>query len=109
MLLCRAPLRREKLAPTAKLTKILIPLRPSHSIIAPLVSGRDSLPENKTVHKLELTYQLKVEESGSFKPTLPTLNKWGPLPDTRFGTYNLTFQLLTSWSLVGMLKIASLF
>lgn len=73
--LCRAPLRREKVAPTAKLTTLLIPLRPTNSAISPLTPDRDGLPNNRTIHKQELTYELKAEEAGSYKPTLPMLNK----------------------------------
>ncbi len=72
---CRAPLRREKLAPTAKLNTIQIPIRPSSSVVSPLSKERDALPDNRVIHKVEITYKLKAEEAGSYKPTLPMLNQ----------------------------------
>lgn len=50
-------------------------LRPSDSTISPLAKGRDGLPNEKIIHKLELNYKLKVEETGSYKPSIPMLNK----------------------------------
>ena len=58
----------------AKLDVVQIPLRPTESTLTPLHPDRDLLPEQKTIHKLDLTYALKVEESGPHKPTLPSLN-----------------------------------
>jgi hypothetical protein len=76
--ICRAAIRREKVAPTAKLSTVQIPLRPVDAILAPLSPERDMFPGNKAIHKLELTYKLRVEEPGGHKPTLPMLNKSFP-------------------------------
>lgn len=59
----------------AKLQGVQMALRPSDSTISPLAKGRDGLPNEKIIHKLELNYKLKVEETGSYKPSIPMLNK----------------------------------
>lgn len=66
------------MAPTAKITTVQIPLRPVDDVLAPLGPERDVFPGNRDVHRLELTYKLKVEEPGAHKPTLPMLNKSCP-------------------------------
>ena len=73
LFLCRAPLCREKIDAKAKLDVVQTPLRPIKAIISPLHPDRDLLPENRTIHKLDLTYKVKIEEKGPHKPTLPSL------------------------------------
>ena len=63
------------MAPAAKLSSVCLPLRPIDAVLAPTAGARDALPENRTIHRLELTYKLKVEEAGGHKPTLPLLNR----------------------------------
>ena len=76
---CRAPFRPEKLAPSAKLTKVRIPLRPAEAALAPLGAERDTLPSGRVIHALTLTYKLAVAEAGKHTVTLPLLNRCGPL------------------------------
>ena len=71
---CRAPIESEKIDLKATLDVIQIPLRPVSSALSPLKPDRDLLPEEKTIHKLELNYKLKIEEAGGHTPTLPALN-----------------------------------
>ena len=63
------------MGPSAKLTAVRIPLRPTDAVLAPLGPERDVFPLNRAVHRLELTYKLKVEEPGGHRPTLTMLNK----------------------------------
>ena len=72
---CRAPFRRERLAPAAKLEKVCIPLRPTEAVLAPLPGARDVLPNGRTIHTLTLTYKLNVAEAGKHAVTLPLLNR----------------------------------
>ena len=71
----RAPIQSEKLALSAKLTTVHIPLRPSEAVLAPLPGKRDTLPNNRTIHSLLLTYKLSVAEAGKHTVTLPPLNR----------------------------------
>ena len=77
---CRAPFQTEKLVPSAKLTTVHIPLRPSESILAPLLGKRDALPNQRTIHSLLLTYKLTVVEAGKHTIRLPLLNKYACMP-----------------------------
>lgn len=70
----QAPLRAERLQPTAKLEALLIPLRPVSATVAPLQGARDAMPRGRTPHGLVLTYKLKLEEHGKITPRLPMLN-----------------------------------
>ena len=79
-LACRAPFQAEKLAPSAKLTTVHIPLRPSESVMAPLLGKRDALPNQRTIHSLLLTYKLTVVEAGKHTIRLPLLNKYVRMP-----------------------------
>lgn len=72
---CRAPFRRERLAPAAKLEKVRIPLRPTEAVLAPLPGARDVLPNGRTIQTLTLTYKLNVAEAGKHAVTLPLLNR----------------------------------
>lgn len=74
----RASLRAEKLQPSAKLRSVRIPLRPSESLLVPLRSPRDTLPEGRTIHSLTLTYKLNVAEAGKHTPSIPLLNRHAP-------------------------------
>lgn len=75
-LLVRAPLRREKVKPSAKLDVLRIPLRPTEAELAPLSAPRDALPGGRTIHRLVLTYKLSLAEDGKVRPTLPMLNRY---------------------------------
>ena len=77
---CRAPFQAEKLAPSAKLRTMHIPLRPSESLMAPLAGRRDALPNQRTIHSLLLTYKLTVVEAGKHTVRLPLLNKYARVP-----------------------------
>lgn len=66
--------------PSAKLTTVHIPLRPSEAVLAPLPGKRDTLPNNRTIHSLLLTYKLSVAEAGKHTVTLPPLNRSALLP-----------------------------
>ena len=74
-LLARAPLRREKVKPSAKLEFVRIPLRPTEAELAPLGGPRDELPGGRAIHRLILTYKLSLAEGGKVRPTLPSLNR----------------------------------
>eukprot|EP00887_Chlorella_sp_A99_P002396 scaffold10.g2396.t1 len=74
-LVARAPLRRERVKPSAKLDVLCIPLRPTASELAPLPGPRDALPGGRTPHRLVLTYSLKLEEAGKVTPRLQQLNR----------------------------------
>lgn len=79
-LACRAPFQAEKLSPSAKLTTVHIPLRPSEALLAPLLGKRDALPNQRTIHSLLLTYKLTVVEAGKHTVRLPLLNKYARVP-----------------------------
>lgn len=83
LLLRRAPFRSEKLAPSAKLSTVRMPLRPSEAVLAPLGS-RDVLPNGRTIHSLTLTYKFKAEEAGKHTVTLPLLNRYSASPASFF-------------------------
>lgn len=72
---CRAPFRAENIGPSAKLTALQIPLRPTDSSLFPLASSRDRLPGHRTAHALLLTYKFSVSEAGKYKPILHMLNR----------------------------------
>lgn len=73
----RAPLRRERMKPTAKLDVVRLPLRPAADAeLAPLSGPRDVLPGGRTIHKLVLTYKLILAEGGKVTPRLPALNRF---------------------------------
>ncbi|CAK0779170.1 hypothetical protein CVIRNUC_004710 [Coccomyxa viridis] len=72
----RAPFQAEKLSPSAKLTTVHIPLRPSEALLAPLLGKRDALPNQRTIHSLLLTYKLTVVEAGKHTVRLPLLNNF---------------------------------
>jgi len=69
----RAPLRREKLSPKGSLTAIESTLRPSEATLDALSSPRDTLPDNRIIHQLVLTYHLSGPEPGKYTPALPGL------------------------------------
>jgi tripeptidyl-peptidase-2 len=78
-LMVRALFSREKVKPTAKLTKVRLSLRPNGNTaeLSPLNTPRDQLPRNQTIHKLILTYKLTVSEGGSkWAFILPPLNRF---------------------------------
>lgn len=72
----RAPLRREKIKPTAKLDAVRIPLRPTDAELSPLSAPRDVLPGGRTIHRLVLTYKFSLTEGGKVTPRVPLLNKF---------------------------------
>lgn len=78
-LMVRALFSREKVKPTAKLTKVRLSLRPNGDTVelSPLNTPRDQLPRNQTIHRLILTYKLTVSEGGSkWAFRLPPLNRY---------------------------------
>jgi tripeptidyl-peptidase-2 len=87
--LSRSAFRSEKLAPSAKLSTVRIPLRPTEALLAPL-GARDVLPNGRAIHSLILTYKFKVEEAGKHTITLPLLNRCAPhFPFQRFWSWRL--------------------
>lgn len=70
-----APIRRERIKPIIKLNYIFLPLAPSESSISPFTSKRDELPDSRVIHKLSLTYNLKLIEGGRVTPRLMMLNR----------------------------------
>ncbi len=50
-------------------------MRPTESLLVPLQSPRDTLPEGRTIHSLTLTYKLNVSEAGKHTPSIPLLNR----------------------------------
>jgi tripeptidyl-peptidase-2 len=76
--IARAPFRREKIKPSAKLDTVRIPLRPTDAGIAPapLLGPRDVLPGGRTIHSLLLSYKLSLPEGGKVTPRVPLLNRF---------------------------------
>lgn len=70
-----APLRRERLKPSASLDALRIPLRPTDAALAPLPGPRDALWDGRVAHSLLLTYAFTLAEGGAVTPTLPALNR----------------------------------
>ncbi len=96
---CRAPFRREKLTPAAKLEKVRIPLRPTEAVLAPLPGARDVLPNGRTIHTLTLTYKLSVAEAGKHCVTLPLLNRQAqsaPLVSTNTSVPSISRKLVNN-------------
>ena len=54
--------RREKLSPKGTLTAVESALRPSKSTLDALSTPRDTLPDNRVIHQLVLTYPLSAPE-----------------------------------------------
>lgn len=69
------PFRRERIKPIVNLNYIFLPLAPSDSNISPYTSKRDKLPDSRVIHKLSLTYNLKLVEGGKVTPRLMMLNR----------------------------------
>lgn len=74
-----APIRREEgLSPSISLDALRKTVRPSESVIKPLVRDRDSLPNSRLMYNLISTYPFKVETSGkepiTVSPRFPSLN-----------------------------------
>ncbi|KAF9913312.1 tripeptidyl-peptidase II Tpp2 [Linnemannia zychae] len=74
-----APIRREEgLSPSITLDTLRKVVRPSESVIKPLVRDRDALPNSRLMYNLILTYAFKVEGSGketvTVSPRFPSLN-----------------------------------
>ncbi|KAG0030452.1 tripeptidyl-peptidase II Tpp2 [Podila clonocystis] len=74
-----APIRREEgLSPSISLDVLRKVVRPSESVIKPLVRDRDSLPNSRLMYNLISTYPFKVEASGkepvTVSPRFPSLN-----------------------------------
>ncbi|KAL0038695.1 hypothetical protein WJX79_003623 [Trebouxia sp. C0005] len=74
--LVRAPIRSEKINPSAKLNDFQIPLKPVESQMHPLDAARDQLPQGRTIHALLLTYKLSLEAEGKHRVTVPMLNRY---------------------------------
>eukprot|EP00210_Caulerpa_lentillifera_P001608 g1546.t1 len=70
-----APLRREKINPSINLESVLLPLAPTESSITPFTFKRDVLPDSRVIHKLQLTYKLKLIEGGKITPRLHMFNR----------------------------------
>ncbi|XP_021765110.1 tripeptidyl-peptidase 2-like [Chenopodium quinoa] len=75
-------LSSEKLAPSATLKKVRIPLRPVATKLQTLPTNRDRLPSGKQILALTLTYKFKLEDGAEIKPYIPLLNN--RVYDTKF-------------------------
>lgn len=73
-LLVSSPLRRQRIKPEAKLTRLLTPIRPKDTTLEPLLDARDSLPGGRVAYRLVLTYAFSVSEAGKFTAALPLTN-----------------------------------
>jgi tripeptidyl-peptidase-2 len=62
------PLQYEKLAPSAKLTKVRRLVKPSSAKITQLAEDRDGFDEDRRFHLLELVYPIEQKSSGSVTP-----------------------------------------
>ncbi len=81
----RAPIRAEKMTPSAKLDRLRMAVRPHEAAMTPLPGPRDALPDGRTAHALVLTYKFSLAEDGKVTPTLPMLNRC-VLPSWRHGS-----------------------
>jgi len=79
-----APLYRQQIAPTTKLTKHRTTRSPTTAVIKPLAPGRDVLPNGRHLYVLELTYNFSQAKSGTVSPHF-SLND-DLLYDSSFGT-----------------------
>jgi hypothetical protein len=86
-----SPLRRTLLDPSANLTHLSIPLRPRASRLQTQTGRSDTLPANRIMHSLTLTYRLKLLEGGSISPVFKTLQHRvydGPFEGHVWALYN---------------------
>ncbi|MBT6154691.1 MAG: S8 family serine peptidase [Planctomycetaceae bacterium] len=79
-----APLYRQRIAPTAKLTTHRTTLSPTSADIKPLAPSRDVLPNGRHLYVLELTYNFSQAKSGTVTPSFPLNDDL--LYDSSFGT-----------------------
>lgn len=63
------PLQYEKLAPSAKLTKVRRLVKPSSAKITQLAEDRDGFDEDRRFHLLELSYPIEQKSVGSVTPS----------------------------------------
>jgi hypothetical protein len=86
-----SPLRRTLLNPSATLKHLSIPLRPTASRLQTQTGRADTLPANRIMHSLTLTYSLKLLEGGSISPVFKTLQNRlydGPFEGHVWALYN---------------------
>jgi subtilisin family serine protease len=65
------PLQYEKLAPSAKLTKVRRLVKPTSAKITQLAEDRDGFDEDRRFHLLELSYPIEQKSGGSVTPRFP--------------------------------------
>ena len=68
-----APLRRTTLAVKAELKNLVLTLRPTAAALQTQDRRGDTLPGGRVMHRLLLTYALKLQEGGSVTPRLAPL------------------------------------
>lgn len=48
----------------------MTPLRPCDSVLEPLMSPRDALPNSTIIYRLILTYKFSLSEAGKVRPRM---------------------------------------
>ncbi|XP_048746966.2 tripeptidyl-peptidase 2-like [Ostrea edulis] len=70
----RANLRREEISPNISLKTLVQPLRPSEYKIKLLPGTRDTLPEERHIYALEITYNFHLDKGGEVTPNCSLLS-----------------------------------
>ena len=99
-----APLRREKLSPKATLSAVQFSLRPAETVLDALATARDTLPDNRVVHQLTLTYKFKASEPGKYVPSLPGITSLvydGSFEVGPIMMFDANKQLMATWDPAG--------
>ncbi len=63
-----APVRRERIKPRAKLTRLRKRVRPKEYAVRPLDRVRDTLPDARRIHEMILTYAFELKEKANVQP-----------------------------------------
>lgn len=71
-----APLRSETIKPVCKLHSISQFVRPAKSEISVFSDPRNTLPGNRIIHNLVLSYDVQIVEGGTITPKIPSINNY---------------------------------
>jgi tripeptidyl-peptidase-2 len=71
-----APIRSEVIKPVCKFGSLIMFARPSKSEMTVMSDPRNSLPGNRYVHNLVLTYEVSFVEGGKITPRIPKINSY---------------------------------
>ena len=71
-----APIRSETIKPVCKLESICQYVRPAKSEMLVLSDPRNTLPGNRIVHNLVLSYDISLVEAGTITPKIPSINNY---------------------------------